>query len=681
VSGQLLLLLAAAAVGGALLVGLRRPVASTGPTLADRTLLTLALIFLTGAALTLALMLAAGEYEVRYVWQHSASYQPLTQRLSALLAGQEGTFLMWSLVTAALAALALRWARRAPPDDAPAARATYRLMLALTAVLVLLTLRSEPFQSFATAFPSTGTGAVPVEGRGLNPVLQNPWMPLHTALTFLGYGLVGLAFALGLAQLTRVARGDLVALDRGRAPLRRVVRWAWLAMSLALASGLVWAFEEMTFGWYWSWDPVEAATLAIWLVLTACLHAPSGAAAGSPARALAAPFLAATAWVVVVFASFVTRSGLHPSVHAFAGGATGAYLGAFLIALVATVLVVTALARARVVRPRTIEAPNGAPMWWATGLPLALAALVVWGLTYPIVAGAVMGGQVELETLYFNLWGSLLALGVLVAMGFTMRGARQRGDRRLLAGVGALTLVAALIAPSEGLRLLSAADRDGLAPMYRLWGQVSVLAFLPPAVYALMAIVDRLGAAWRRADTATRLREAGIAVSHAGFAVVVVALTLSTLLTTSVTVLIPPASDRSNAQAGISVRALGFERAETLDGRGMVVEQRESLALEVYAGSRLVSTGTAHLFTYPERAMGRHARVLLGRGALVDTQVIFHGLAEAGPSGVPVTVRRIPLAAAVWLGALMLALGSGLSIAGRRTGDRGQRPPALGAAT
>ncbi|MFU8888835.1 MAG: cytochrome c biogenesis protein CcsA [Trueperaceae bacterium] len=695
-SGQALLVLAAVASGGVLLLALL-PAAPTlvgaarggAPLLrsAQFLLTGLAAIFATGAALDLALRLAAGGFGTRYVWQHTASYQPLGQRVSALLAGQEGTLLVWSLVVAVFALVAASLAGRASRADAAVAHAAYLTMTALTLALLATTLRSDPFLSFADAFPTVAAGTVPIEGRGLNPVLQNPWMPLHTALTFLGYGALALGFALALGQLLAAGRGDGRAIERGRATLMRAAAGSWLVLTLAILSGLLWAYEEMTFGWYWSWDPVEAATLAIWLVLTAALHAPAPATHAGPARWLATPFLVAGAWVLVVFAAFVTRSGLHPSVHAFAGGATAPFLGTLLALLVAALAAATLAARAGLRRaspshdaarrPDPGRPPPSAP-WAATALLSGLGALVVWGLAFPILASRIAGRPIELETAYFNLWGSLFAIAILSTLGLTMPGARLRGDRRALTVALLATLLAAALAPSERWRLLDPDQRVGLAPLYQAWGQLSALALLPPGLYALAATLDRWTRRWRDGGALERLRETGLALVHAGFVLTAVALALSTLLTTSVTLPVVPGASEPTRAGALAVHATELRRTDLSDARGAVVEQREALAVTVTVDGARVASGTAELTTYPDRGQARHARVLIDRGIWTDTQVIYHGVAESGPAGLPVTVRRIPLAAAVWWGLLLLAGGAGLGLAARLA--RAARPPAEAAA-
>jgi cytochrome c-type biogenesis protein CcmF len=670
-SGHLLLTLAALAAGGALLAAAMSLTAGRQSgkrndqrvwSSASRHLTWLLAIFLTGALLYLALLLATGDFSVRYVWQHSASYQSLGHRLSALLAGQEGTLILWSFLTAIAALVATERCARRRPLDAGGAKLIHVILLAIVLVLLLITMRSAPFQLFAEAFVEAG--AIPVEGRGLNPVLQNPWMPPHTLFTFVSYAAIGLAFALGLLQLIRSAQGRFAEAERWSPALLNAVRWSWLVLSLALLTGLVWAYEEMTFGWFWSWDPVEAATLAIWLVLTACLHAPRRRSASRRAT-LVAPFLAAFAMVAVVFASFFTRSGLHPSVHAFASGTTGWYLGGFLLLLVLTLGLGFGWAWQRASREDRGRHLQDRPVSWkATGLLFAASILIMWGLSYPMLAG-LLGRTIELDPTFFNLWGYLLALALLFLVGFELKGSPRRDKLPLLGVFIVLTVIAAFVKPTGGLELLSAERGFGSGPLIHLLGRVSVLSLLPPVIYALLAVLERW---WSRTSTAsrqTRARESGLAMIHAGFVVALVGITLSTLFTSTVTVTVNPLMNQPSSQGGVGVRIMDLNRSETADARGMVVEQREFVDLEVYVGGALVSSGQAQLFTYPQRGMGRHVRVLLDRGLSFDTQVIYHGLAEMNSGGIPVTVRRIPFISLVWGGLILFIAGFTLVMGSR----------------
>jgi cytochrome c biogenesis factor len=671
---------------------------------AARVLTWLTVIFLTGAVFYMALLLLAGDYAILYVWKHSASYQAAGQRLSALLAGQEGSFLLWTWLTGLIALwTAERFAGRVG-EQRHDGRIIHLVLLALVVALLLITGRSLPFQSMAAAFPELTFAAAPVEGRGLNPVLLNPWMPLHTFFTFAGYALIGLVFAIGWLQLVRMAQGRPAAVWNRRR--MSTMRWAWLLLSLALLTGIIWAYEEMTFGWFWSWDPVESSALAIWLLLTAALHVP-GRVRSTDSEQVLAPFLAALPLLAVVFASFVTRSGLHPSVHAFAGGAAGRYLGLFLVALILVLGVPAFLARQRTqgsLRRRSKQAagPGSSPggtgraARWAMGHLLGAGALILWGVSFPLLAGQWQTRPVDLDITFFNLWGYLVALALLFVIGWEWSsgesGRRQRFP--LLVLFLALTVIAAFIKPVAGLELIAPVRRLGAGLLYETLGQASILSLFPAAVYALLAVGERW---WWRMASITRVgsithmaqangrsqrwRESGLALIHAGVVVALVGAAISSLLATTVTVAINPLISPAGSKDGITVHILGLTESEQVDAQGTIVAQQETVDLEVYTGSApsagsgqaLVAAGQAHVTIYPEREMGRHARVMISRGLIFDTQVIYHGLSEATAAGVPVTVRRIPLANLIWAGLLLSILGLGLVMGSQRVTDKSKR--------
>jgi cytochrome c-type biogenesis protein CcmF len=656
--GHVLLWVAVAATLGVLVVTLAararqgrggaRPAAMLG-----RSASIAALVLVAAATVHLGASLAGGDFSIAYVWRHSATYEPTLQRVGALLAGQEGSFLVWSLAAAIMSAwTAGRWAR-ADASDRAGAWIVHVVASGITLALVSVTVAVAPFRSFTEAFPSLHAASAPAEGRGLNPVLANSWMHPHTALTFVSYALIGLGFAIAVAELVRAAQGRQADARCWRAVAVRVNRFAWLALSASLLMGLLWAYEEMSFGWFWSWDPVESATLAVWLVLTAALHA---RAAGDQGRRelVVAPLLAAVAFVGVLFASFVTRSGLHPSVHAFASGRIGPALGALLVlALVLAVVPAAAAWRTLAAAP-----PRRPPVFWAAWLLLVAAGLIVWGLTFPMITPGLLGSTFELDTGYFTFWGYGVAIALLLLTGFGMQ--MLRGPRgvalRGLAIFAGLTLVAAFLTPVEGLELLSADQRETVGALQASLGRASLLSIVPPATYAVLVVGRRWWEALPGASRRARLAHTGSAAIHLGAVSVVVGSILATALTTTVTVHVDP-STQVGAASGLTVLITDVHRSEQTDRQGTVVRERETVALEVHGHRGVLASGEASLSTYPERDMGRHPEVLIQRGAVADAQVIYHGLAELGPDGLPVTVRRIPFVNLLWGGMVLLLAG------------------------
>lgn len=632
----------------------------------------LLIAFMATAVVHLLFLLAWGDFSVLYVWQHSASYDGTIRKLSALLAGPEGSFLVWALFAAVVAGWTARRWHRSTVGRQRDATIVHLVVGSVTLALVLITMTSLPFQSFVDAFTTLDIVADPVEGRALNPVLANPWMPPHTLLTFAGYALLGLGFAIGILQLLRAAQGRAEEAQRWRRPVQLVGRWAWLLLTAALLTGIMWAYEEMSFGWFWSWDPVESSTLSIWLLLTAALHA-GGERDGGRRQLVYTPLLVTLSFLAVVFASFVTRSGLHPSVHAFAGGSAGRYLGPALGALVITVGAMALIARGRI----PPMPPRRPWMFWAVWILLSGAGLIIWGLAYPMAVTGLLGRSVDLDAGFFTAWGYLVAVGLLLLMGFGMQVAqgRRRDAVRMFAFFAALTVIAALIKPVADLELMSAERRMGAGAVEAFLGRTSVLSLFPPAVYALLAVIERWWSS--RQETSRRVRNLnmGSAIAHLGVVATVLGATLATVLSSSVTVGVNPATGVGIGE-GVTVVVTDLERSQHLDGLGVLVEERETAVLEVWSERGMLSAGTATLSTYPERNGGRHPRVMISRGPVIDIQVMYHGLAEIRPDGVPFTVRRIPLVNLFWVGLGLVVVGMAITT-GARTSDEATRIPAV----
>ncbi|MBI3944802.1 MAG: cytochrome c biogenesis protein CcsA, partial [Armatimonadetes bacterium] len=203
-------------------------------------------------AASVALMYAflAGRYDIQYVAGYSSSDLPLIYRISAFWAGQEGSFLLWALMGAAIG-LALM--RQAGSWEGP----LMALFNATQAFLLLLMVIRSPF---APGDPGA------VEGHGLNPLLQDPWMAIHPPLIFLGYAALAVPFVFAIAALLRRDYDGWVA---------RALPWtlfAWVGLGAGIFVGGYWAYRVLGWGGYWGWDPEEKASHIPWLLATALLH-------------------------------------------------------------------------------------------------------------------------------------------------------------------------------------------------------------------------------------------------------------------------------------------------------------------------------------------------------------------------------------------------------------------------
>jgi len=267
-----------------------------------------ALAVLLGVGLLLLLVaFLSDDFSVRYVAQHSSTVIPLYLKISAIWAGQEGSLLLWCALQAFFAAVATGLPNEKARPLVPWATVFLNLISAF--FLTVTVLHSNPFATL---------DVVLAEGQGLNPLLRHPGMIFHPPALYIGYVGLAVPFAFALAALvTRRIEGWTRALHT----------WmlvAWLGLGIGLLLGMRWAYDVLGWGGYWGWDPVENAGLLPWFTLTALLH---GAVMQEERRGfhLWNMLLAIFSFVLVLFGTFATRSGMIASVHAYAQSNLGGY--------------------------------------------------------------------------------------------------------------------------------------------------------------------------------------------------------------------------------------------------------------------------------------------------------------------------------------------------------------------
>lgn len=273
---------------------------------------------LTSTALVVLLALFLGDhFEIRYVAQHSSTLIPFYLKVSAVWAGQEGSLLLWCFLQALFTALSLGKPPKLTQHLIPWATVFLNV---ITAFFVAVTLfLSNPFAPL---------GQLVVDGQGLNPLLRHPGMIFHPPALYIGY--VGLAVPFAFAMAALVTR----RIEGWTAALRSWILISWLGLGLGLLLGMRWAYDVLGWGGYWGWDPVENAGLLPWFTSTALLHS---AVMQQEKRGFKVwnMVMAIFSFVLVLFGTFATRSGMIQSVHAYAQSDLGSY---FLTAIIVTLV-------------------------------------------------------------------------------------------------------------------------------------------------------------------------------------------------------------------------------------------------------------------------------------------------------------------------------------------------------
>jgi cytochrome c-type biogenesis protein CcmF len=393
---------------------------------------------LLGGVIFLWSILFGHRFEYQYVASYSSRAMPLRYIYAALWGGQEGTFLLWALLTGTLGLVLMRVRHEL-------AR-TAMLFLNLPIVLLtLVTVMRGPF----LMFPG---GQMPPDGQGLNPLLQDPWMTIHPPVLFTGFSSLAVPYSIAMAALIKRKYDEWIP-----------VALPWVVFSTAiLATGFimggVWAYKVLGWGGYWGWDPVENGSFIPWLSNTALLH---GLLVQRVTGSLRKTnfFLAVTSYVLVLYASFLTRSGVLAdfSVHSFANlGLTG-----FLLTFLGIAGVIgygTWIWRLRDI-PGPKDALGGfsreSMMWLGQLVFMLMCALVTVGMSAPLIT-RLFGPPSNVQTSYYNLVNAPLAiaLGLLIGIGPLMRWRKQDAQALLKAALPAIVagVVVAIVAAFSGVR-------------------------------------------------------------------------------------------------------------------------------------------------------------------------------------------------------------------------------------
>src|SRR2546425_249734 len=382
------------------------------------------------------------DFNVEYVAAYTSRNLPIFYTWSALYAGQKGSLLFWATVLSLFGSLALLLTARRHRELLPYVAGVV-CTVATFFISVMLFGQANPFHRLAYT---------PLDGSGLNPQLQNPGMVVHPPMLYLGYISITIPFAFAMAALIskRLDADWLVA-------IRKWTLLSWLLLSIGICLGMWWAYVELGWGGYWAWDPVENASLLPWLTMTAFLHS----VMIQEKRGMLKKWnlaLIIGSWLLSIFGTFITRSGVISSVHSFTQSSVGYFFLAFLIisgvasfALYANRLpLLTAEARLESMVSRE------ATFLFNNLVFIVIAFAVLWGTLLPILSEAVVGVKYTVLAPWFNTVIIPLGLALLALTGIGPLIAWRRASipnlQRQFAVPGTVGLFTALILLVGGMR-------------------------------------------------------------------------------------------------------------------------------------------------------------------------------------------------------------------------------------
>jgi cytochrome c-type biogenesis protein CcmF len=574
------------------------------------------------------------DFTVKAVASHSHTALPAAYRAAAAWAGHEGAMLLWATMLA-MWTLAVRFATHRLPLDL-ACRALGVLGLVSSGFLVVAIAVSSPF---ARLIPS------PAQGRDLDPLLQDPAMLLHPPLVIAGYAGLAVAFALALAALLD---GRLeAAWARWSRPW---VLAAWCFLTAGIAAGALWASREPGWTGWWSWDPLQNASLMPWLAATALLHSLAVAEKRGLFRRWTV-LLAILAFSLCLLGAYLARAGALSSLHAFAPDPRR---GLAILALLASVA-----GAALVLFARSAAAPDGhgafemisreAGLAAATAVLVAALGAVMLGTLLPLVSEAAGLGRITVGTPYFTaVFLPLMLPGLLLAG----PGPRLRWGSESPAEALRDSVRPAAAAAAAGAYAAFAAERPGAWTAIGLF----VSAWIAWHVFEAVAFRWRLESRWSGVRTA-RWPEASffaMHVAHFGVAVLVAGISVSNGFEQSSEFVLAPGA--TQALGSIHVRSDGPREVEGPNYRAVRVRI-------------VVREGARETVVEPEKRLYRTSalpvtEVAVDAGLARDLHVSL--VEPAGAGAWIVRVRVKPLMGFVWAGALLMILGGLLAVADRR---------------
>jgi cytochrome c-type biogenesis protein CcmF len=596
------------------------------------------LVFVALAFGTLTYAFIISDFSILDVASNSHTLKPLVYKISGVWANHEGSMLLWILVLSVYAAL-VAGLQRGGARLTSGALGVQGLLAAAFLLFIIFT--SNPFLRLDPA---------PFEGAGMNPLLQDPGLAMHPPMLYAGY--VGLSASFAYAAAALIVGEDARSNSWARAA-RPFMLTAWIALTCGIALGSWWAYYELGWGGFWFWDPVENASLMPWLIATALLHSALATEKSGAFRTWTL-LLAIAGFSLSLIGTFLVRSGVLSSVHAFASDPTRGFFIMVLIALaIGGALALFAWRAPTLQAGAAFEAQSRETMLLLNNVFLVAACACVFvGTLYPLVLDAINGTKISVGPPYFALTFAPIFFALLLLVPFGPQLNWKRGDFKAawhalypalgLAGVAALTVLA-LVSP----RSLAAT------------GAFAVAGWLIGASF--LDIRKRKGA---------RASAFAAALAHAGLGISLMGVAGTTLWRSEALTVMAPGQTMN-----VGPYTLRFDGVTRERGPNYIADRGHIVLMD---GNKAGATMLPEHRFYPAEGQDMNDTAIHTTG----WRDLYLALGDDRGGG-RFTLRAYvsPLAPLIWLGGLVMALGGGLSLWGRlRVRDLEPEPAAPAAA-
>ncbi|HJW27314.1 MAG TPA: heme lyase CcmF/NrfE family subunit [Rhodocyclaceae bacterium] len=596
----------------------------------------------------LAAAFLGNDFSVRYVAEHSNTLLPAFYKVAALWGGHEGSMLLWVFILGLWAVAVSLFSRRLPAENLTTVLAVMGLIS--IGFLAFLLFASNPFERMLPA---------PADGADLNPLLQDPGMAFHPPMLYMGYVGFSVAFAFSISALIS-GRLD-AAWARWSRPWTTV---AWTFLTLGIALGSWWAYYELGWGGWWFWDPVENASFMPWLVGTALMHSLAVTEKRGSFKNWTV-MLAILAFSLSLLGTFLVRSGVLTSVHAFATDPRrGIFVLSFLAVVVGASLTLYAWRAPKVGLGGSFDIVSKESLLLVNNVLLSVAAgAVLIGTLYPLFLDALDLGKISVGVPYFEAVFTplMVPLVALVGIGpFASWKAVRQGDFPASLKWIAVALAAVAVALPFAFGQWSALTAFGL--LLGLWCIAGSVAQLWSRVRGGSAGLGARLAAVPRAQW-------GMLLAHAGVGVFILGVAMVKSFESSADVRM--AAGDSTTVGGYTFTFKGIEEyngPNYVAARARIEVSRDGSVLKtmapekrIYAVQRMPMTEAAI-----DTGLFRDLYVSLGEAIDADTWIV--------------RVQHKPLVDWIWWGCLLMAFGGLLAVSDRRYRIAARREAAVGVA-
>ena len=585
-------------------------------------------------------------YEYYYVVNYSNRELDTYFKVAGLWAGQRGSLVFWTLLLSVFSSIAVFVNRRRNREFMPYVSGTLLGLLSFLLVVLL----------FADVNPFERLGFTRANGLGLNPQLQNYWMTIHPPTLYLGFTAFAVPFAFAVAALL-TGRLD----SRWIAVTRRWILLSWFFLTNGVIFGMRWAYEELGWGGYWFWDPVENASLLPWLTATAFLHSIQIQENRGMLKVWNMCLVVVT-FLLTIFATFLTRSGLIDSVHTFAENLRIAYI--FLgfmggMTIFAAILIIHRLPSLRSENQLQSFLSRESAFLFNNLLFIGVTFAVIWGTLFPLITEGFFGETRNVGPPYFNRVNIPLGLMLLALMGIGPVIAWRRASKRNLRRNFTLPVAAGVAMLAV---LLALGVRHGMA-----------LATFSLAVFVMTIVVTEF---WKGTKARARIAGEGILsafrslvrrnrrrwggyIVHAGVVVVFTGLAGAAFDARVEQELVPGEAMTVRSALGSEYRLVYESLSHSRPRVGENVEENDwrwTALMTVYRDGERIGVLRPERRFYPVMEQSS-TEVGISSSVLEDLYVIPKDL-QSGTDRATFEVKVLPLVPWIWYGGLIVAIGT-----------------------